>query len=564
MDREPLDGEHVAVTGRGVAARLPGFVALIGLLGAAAAYLVATTAPDRDGWLAWPVLAAAFAATELAVVHLRFRREAFSFTLHEAVLIVAVLGAPPTHVFLAMLVGSGVVMAGVQRMGPVKVVFNLGQYLLGGAVVAVVLGPRSDAVMDRPVGWLLAVGTASLVGVCTMFLIAAVIRLAQDTPMRATVTDSAPSSLAVTLISTTLGLTIAVVAHESPVHVWLLAPTVALVALGIRAHHRLQVHAGQLELVHDTVRSIADADDPELALGELATRALRAMGAERAVLVRTGSSGPERRLVVDAGGARWGAAAEGDAELLATIVAGGGAVRIARETNLLRTVFDQDTPAQALGVALAVGGRVHGALVVVQAAGADPAGERELELLGSLARHAALALEANQLATVNASLRGRDGHDPLLGLPTFAGLSDAVLGARGPVALLYVSLSGIEAVNDLHGFDVGDRLLIGAAGRLRNLVRPGDVIARIGGDEFAVLIDEATDPFAIEAFGDRVIQQLSVPFRIEGLDETVEISAGVGIGVDEHHELGAGELLRLAHEHLRRRRMRRHLGIPGF
>ena len=221
-------------------------------------------------------------------------------------------------------------------------------------------------------------------------------------------------------------------------------------------------------------------------------------------------------------------------------------------------------PSQALLADLAVGPTVHGVIAVVQGRGAANAGPAELDLLRSLALHAGLALEATRLASVNAELRLRSAVDPGLGIPTIQTIEDAIAVADAPTALVFVSLAEFEAVNDIHGFDIGDQLLAAAAGRLRNLVRPEDLVARVGGDEFAVFIAGASDPFAIEAFGERVVQQLAIPFRLRGLDDPVLIWARVGVGFSDDGRADAATLIRRAHEHLRRRRIRRHLGVDGF
>ncbi len=86
-------------------------------------------------------------------------------------------------------------------------------------------------------------------------------------------------------------------------------------------------------------------------------------------------------------------------------------------------------------------------------------------------------------------------HDVLTGLPNRIGLQQALQasltrydGSR-PLALIYLDLDGFKTVNDTHGHDTGDRLLRLVSDRLRRLVRAGDVVARIGGDEFIVLTE---------------------------------------------------------------------------
>ncbi|MEZ5215761.1 MAG: GGDEF domain-containing protein [Ilumatobacteraceae bacterium] len=93
----------------------------------------------------------------------------------------------------------------------------------------------------------------------------------------------------------------------------------------------------------------------------------------------------------------------------------------------------------------------------------ERAGDDDLDVVRSLATQAALVLEARRLGTMWDGLRSRSAEDPLLGLPTEVALDERIHAATEPLALVYVSLSGTETINDLYGFSVGDRLLRAAA-----------------------------------------------------------------------------------------------------
>ena len=111
-------------------------------------------------------------------------------------------------------------------------------------------------------------------------------------------------------------------------------------------------------------------------------------------------------------------------------------------------------------------------------------------------------------------------------------LNEAVAAAhRGQqgLALLYLDLDGFKLVNDTRGHDVGDRLLTAVAGRLRDSVRAGDTIARMGGDEFAVV--QALDgvPAAAIRLADRLVDRISQPYDIGGARVLISVSIGVAV-----------------------------------
>ncbi|HVI27253.1 GGDEF domain-containing protein [Hansschlegelia sp.] len=168
-------------------------------------------------------------------------------------------------------------------------------------------------------------------------------------------------------------------------------------------------------------------------------------------------------------------------------------------------------------------------------------------------RLAAYKLNALMVATMLAE-RENDRlarHDPLTGLSNRAGLNRE-MEARGErrAALLYIDLDGFKSVNDGHGHAAGDELLKAAADRLRQLLRAGDVAARIGGDEF-VIIALGVDRRQAPAFGERLIRELGAPYEIQrGLVVRVGVSVGVALAPD--HGDDVSELLDTADDALYR------------
>jgi diguanylate cyclase (GGDEF)-like protein/PAS domain S-box-containing protein len=99
-----------------------------------------------------------------------------------------------------------------------------------------------------------------------------------------------------------------------------------------------------------------------------------------------------------------------------------------------------------------------------------------------------------------------------------------------PFAVLFVDLDDFKRVNDVHGHEVGDALLRSVAARLRGSLRASDVAARIGGDEFIVLLPSIQDAVAAHEITDRLADALSAPHVFNGTSVTCSASIGLVIG----------------------------------
>jgi diguanylate cyclase (GGDEF)-like protein/PAS domain S-box-containing protein len=160
--------------------------------------------------------------------------------------------------------------------------------------------------------------------------------------------------------------------------------------------------------------------------------------------------------------------------------------------------------------------------------------------------------DAIERHSADQALRYRVLHDSLTGLPNRLSFVDALGEALAkaavsgsPVGILFLDLDHFKLINDSLGHHAGDALLRAVAPRLRAHLRPGDVVARFGGDEFGILIDRLADEGEAIAIADRVAAAFAQPFTIDGVDHFVSASIGVAVArAGEERQVNAELLIR--------------------
>ncbi|MGX7741092.1 putative bifunctional diguanylate cyclase/phosphodiesterase [Rhodopseudomonas parapalustris] len=137
-------------------------------------------------------------------------------------------------------------------------------------------------------------------------------------------------------------------------------------------------------------------------------------------------------------------------------------------------------------------------------------------------------------------------HDGLTNLPNRAlyqqRLEQALAQARGSgtiVAVMCVDLDLFKNVNDSFGHPMGDRLLRCVAERLRQQVGDGDLVARLGGDEFAIVLTSLPTPNEASSFAARLIEILSAPYDMDGLEVVIGASVGIALAPSDGDECEA-------------------------
>ena len=142
-------------------------------------------------------------------------------------------------------------------------------------------------------------------------------------------------------------------------------------------------------------------------------------------------------------------------------------------------------------------------------------------------------------------------HDSLTGLATRLVLQDRLSVAldlarrhRTGLTLLMLDLDRFKEINDTLGHHAGDEVLRVTANRLLDSVRKSDTVARIGGDEFVILLSESADRLSAEIISEKLVAALAVPIPFE--NQLVPVSASVGVCISWAGELSADELMKIA------------------
>ena len=161
------------------------------------------------------------------------------------------------------------------------------------------------------------------------------------------------------------------------------------------------------------------------------------------------------------------------------------------------------------------------------------------ERLARLVAHAAIALENGRLVD---HITHQAHHDQLTGLRNRLGLREqlaaiSVSRRQGRLALFFVDLDWFKPVNDEFGHEIGDGLLRAVAERLGRAVRPDDVVARIGGDEFAVLVEGAESDGMLDAIAQRLDQVFADRFIVADHELVVRASVGRSVSATESADL---------------------------
>jgi diguanylate cyclase (GGDEF)-like protein len=235
-------------------------------------------------------------------------------------------------------------------------------------------------------------------------------------------------------------------------------------------------------------------------------------------------------------------------------------VRHGRAIEVMRSVDpddDSDLPA-GMVAEMRYDGRSVGRMLITDRSAKGAYSERDRRLFKSFADLIAFTLERSRLhealvrvCALQNELADRVFHDPLTLLPNRVLFIDRIEQAlvrrdaqRGIAAVVCVSVEEFGQINAKHGHAIGDAVLIEVAGRLRSCLRRSDTAARLGGNDFALLLVELLQPHEAELIASRVRESLNAPATVGST--TIALRSRVGLACAKADQSSAALLLRNA------------------
>ena len=513
-------------------------------------------------------LAVAFGGCEFIALRVeRLHGESYGFTLALVPLAAGLAYSTPAELVAARLVGVAVALAVVvvvPRQRKVReAIYELAVHSLQ-VVVPIILfrGLIGSAdVVSAQGAFALLVALLASFALASVALTVCIGFVQGRIPNRHTISAIWRTSAVAALLNAGIGIGLAAALWEHP-NVLVVLTAIALAGIACNRAYRGLLHKYKgLETHYDFVSSVVRStqlSEISVSVLDAARKLLRADDA--VLLLRPVDDGePARRVRLGDAGRELAEAspAQHQADLRALMPG----------AEPCRVVIDDSTPGwlraltteHAMAAPLTSTDRtVVGALVVTQARRkvVSSFGNADAELLGTLATQASIAIENgilfHRLGREAAERAHQASHDPVTGLPNRARFEDlvgrtldAAYPTRGRVGLLVVDLESFGQVVDAFGHASADGLLIQACGRIRGLVPEAAVLARLSGEQFAIVLPEVGDSEEVIRVARLLIAGFDPPFQSEGV--LLALSVNVGIAVYPEQAIDVPSLVQRAH-----------------
>jgi diguanylate cyclase (GGDEF)-like protein len=479
-------------------------------------------------------------------------------SLAEIPLVFGLMFATGQDVILAAAVGRLVVLGIHRRLPPIRLAFNLGAFLLWSAVAVLVFHAVTGAAQGvDPLVWVAAALATAAASVTTALLIAAAVSLSEGLLAPGQVLATVRTDLTVAAANTSIALCAARLATSDWKAAILMVVPVAATFVTFRAYTTERQRHDRLEFLYEAARTLSRGAETGPALEGLLAQALEAFRAEVAELVLFAPDGN--------GALRTTVRAHGEPAVLEVVEPqiaqelralverqGAGASALSEIADgVLVGYLESRELSDGLFTVLKGERRWIGAMMLGNPSGVHTFSREDLKMFETLGNNTSVALENDRLgrtvwrmAELQRELEHQASHDPLTDLANRAlfgeQVSHALQSESGRVSVIFIDIDDFKGVNDSLGHTAGDELLVAISRRLRDCVRPVDIVARHGGDEFAILLETGTSEEEAIEVTDRIIRRLSERFAIAGQSISVQASAGIATG-----ESGAASALEL-------------------
>ncbi len=496
-------------------------------------FVAGASAPVRDAASWFPVVVAVlFGASVIAVFHVEFRKEAFSFSLSELPIVLTIVFLTPTVGTLARIVGALVALLLIRKPPRYKLFFNLGTFTaemaVAYAIMFALLGSETPSDTKIVVVASFATFVASVAGSVAVSI--AISRFEGDTLRR--VVDELKSAWILIVNATAAAMILGLALREPLIAAIAIVPVSALWVL-VQRHGEIAQQLRDLDEVHGFTSSIGTS----LGIDEVSTTAVqeaaRILRAEVAILRITEADNSTRIFTSAPDDKRWNIAVDDP-----------WWDRIASDPETRSLAVNQ----LPVGSRQEVGGERHlivspvadhagslGTLIIAGPRGAERHFDgRRVSHVRNLTEQLATNLRKSIL---HAQVEYEARHDTLTGLPNrnaFEGHVSAQVRNtvdRSGAYVLMLDLDRFKEVNDTLGHHAGDDLLIEFSRRVSAEMGEGELFARLAGDEFAMYVPRSTDA-DITALAARCVAAASRPIILDGLSVVVTASVGIAELVD--------------------------------
>ncbi len=508
-----------------------------------------TAEPDRAWTLPWFALVITFGIAEATALHVEIRKESHSLSLSGIPMMFGLLFVSPLALSLAYLCGAAPAILWVRKSDLVKTTWNLCLFFAEAALAAFILRhilgmamPSSLLEWMVPLTAVLAAELLSLVSVSLVIMVV-------DVRFRPSLFADVGQSQILAALAGTFTVTALSASSGNPAMIlFAIVPVIGVGAL-MQSSGQLSQRHKDLQQLHGFTRALTNERGPrtvDTGLAEL-VQIMRSRSAGLLIMSNDPGTPSALRVLVD------DTFHDLDPEAFSAGLIAISNDRSVSEVNVEeagrmgRHVLQSLNASKLLTIKVLTEVDRVGVLFVADRLGMrSEFASEEFRLFGSLANTLSARLSNDHLV---AELETQAQHDALTGLSnrlTFeVALTASLSNADHRGVVLMIDLDRFKEINDSLGHDMGDRLLVEVANRLRAAGRSTDLVARFGGDEFAMLLslrDSDTDADIDHRL--RVLHEsICAKFNLEGI--TFEI--GASLGVVKWPELGHDSATILRH-----------------